>query len=456
MKRVSAVMIGMVLVLSVLTTAHATSYTFTPHGYNCRGINDAGTIVGYYLDGKGWHGFSEETAGVYTTLDYPGISGYTFVYGISSNGVIVGYYRDDKGSDYGFSKTGEVYRSLDYPQATGVNKDGTIVGIIYDKTGYERGFYLLNGTTYAPIDYPGALSTSPTGINDAGTIVGLYEDAIGNFHGFSMRGGTYASIDYPGAIRTVAYGINKAGTIVGSYTNSNTEGSHGFSFDGTTYAPIDHPGAIVGWAMGTVVLGVNDAGVIVGYYNGSSYFVGTPDEPPAHTLTLTKSGKGTGSVTSNPSGIDCGSTCAANYDSGTSVLLTAHGDAGTSVIWSGGCAATTGNGTAASTCSVTMNSNMTLNAAFIKDIDNKVWIDGTTDYYPSLQAAYDAGAASCTLKARALELAPLAFTLDKGKIVNLEGGYDGTYSGNSGGNTTMNGVLTLKNGSLTLEKLIIK
>jgi hypothetical protein len=118
MKRVSAVMIGMVFVLSVLTTAHATSYTFTPHGYNCRGINDAGTIVGYYLDGNGWHGFSEETAGVYSTLDYPGISGFTFVYGISSNGMIVGSYRDDKGSDHGFSKTGEVYRSLDYPQAT--------------------------------------------------------------------------------------------------------------------------------------------------------------------------------------------------------------------------------------------------------------------------------------------------------------------------------------------------
>ena len=38
-------------------------------------------------------------------------------------------------------------------------------------------------------------------------------------------------------------------------------------------------------------------------------------------LSVTKSGAGTGTVTSSPAGIDCGSTCTTNFDSGTTVNL---------------------------------------------------------------------------------------------------------------------------------------
>ena len=41
------------------------------------------------------------------------------------------------------------------------------------------------------------------------------------------------------------------------------------------------------------------------------------------TLTVSKAGKGDGNVTSNPAGIDCGSTCQANFGGGTMVTLTA-------------------------------------------------------------------------------------------------------------------------------------
>ncbi|WP_296702003.1 InlB B-repeat-containing protein [Thiocapsa sp. UBA6158] len=53
-------------------------------------------------------------------------------------------------------------------------------------------------------------------------------------------------------------------------------------------------------------------------------------------LTASKAGEGEGTITSTPSGIDCGSACAANYLLGTSVSLTATPSAGARFDgWSG-------------------------------------------------------------------------------------------------------------------------
>ena len=55
-----------------------------------------------------------------------------------------------------------------------------------------------------------------------------------------------------------------------------------------------------------------------------------------YTLTLTKSGTGSGTVTSFPSGINCGSTCSYQFASGTNVTLTATPDSSSSFGgWSG-------------------------------------------------------------------------------------------------------------------------
>jgi ELWxxDGT repeat protein len=71
-------------------------------------------------------------------------------------------------------------------------------------------------------------------------------------------------------------------------------------------------------------------------------------------LSVVLSGNGT--VTSNPAGIDCGTTCTASFDNGTSVTLTATG-AGFSGWTGGGC-----SGTIA--CIITLNQNTTVTAAF--------------------------------------------------------------------------------------------
>jgi hypothetical protein len=74
-------------------------------------------------------------------------------------------------------------------------------------------------------------------------------------------------------------------------------------------------------------------------------------------LTVTRAG--TGTVTSTPAGIDCGSSCAASFTAGTAVSLTATPAAGWVFMgWSGaGCAGT-------GSCSLTLATSTTVRATF--------------------------------------------------------------------------------------------
>lgn len=75
-------------------------------------------------------------------------------------------------------------------------------------------------------------------------------------------------------------------------------------------------------------------------------------------LVVTRAGSGSGTVTSSPPGIDCGTSCGANYAAGTSVMLAAAA-AANSVFggWSGAC---TGTGS----CLVTMSALREVTATF--------------------------------------------------------------------------------------------
>jgi len=76
-----------------------------------------------------------------------------------------------------------------------------------------------------------------------------------------------------------------------------------------------------------------------------------------NTLTVSKSGSGT--VTSSPAGIDCGSTCSASYPNTTSVTLTAQANTGSTFGgWSGDCSGS------ASTCTLSMSAARNVIASF--------------------------------------------------------------------------------------------
>ena len=81
--------------------------------------------------------------------------------------------------------------------------------------------------------------------------------------------------------------------------------------------------------------------------------------PTQHALTVTKNGAGSGSVTSSPPGIDCGSTCQAQFTTGTKVTLSANPAPGSSFAgWSGGGCSGTGD------CQVTVSSDQSVTATF--------------------------------------------------------------------------------------------
>ena len=77
-------------------------------------------------------------------------------------------------------------------------------------------------------------------------------------------------------------------------------------------------------------------------------------------LTVTRSGVGTGTVTSAPAGINCGTACSATYLDGTAVTLTATpGTLSVLVGWTG-CDSVSGN-----SCTVTMSAGRSVNAEFL-------------------------------------------------------------------------------------------
>lgn len=78
-----------------------------------------------------------------------------------------------------------------------------------------------------------------------------------------------------------------------------------------------------------------------------------------YALSVSTSGAASGTVTSSPSGIDCGATCTASFASGTNVTLTATAGSGAVFAgWSGACSGTS------STCTVGMTSAKSVVATF--------------------------------------------------------------------------------------------
>jgi hypothetical protein len=76
-------------------------------------------------------------------------------------------------------------------------------------------------------------------------------------------------------------------------------------------------------------------------------------------LTLSKSGAGGGTITSNPTGINCGATCSFSYTNNTSVTLTAVSAVGSIFTgWSGDCTGST------ETCTISTNAAKNVLANF--------------------------------------------------------------------------------------------
>jgi PKD repeat protein len=271
MKRVMTIITGIIIVTVTLNAAYAantsypSTYTFTNLGDNYipEGINNAGTIVGFYENGSNNRGFIL-SGGNYTLFDYPG-GNSTNAIRINDDGTIVGIYKDSQGNEHGFTLSNGTPASVDYPgakntYASGINNDGTIVGYYSYDDNVAHGFILKNGT-YTSFDYPGASNTYVSGINYLDNIIGWETGADGRQHGFTLIDGTYTSFDYPGANNTYAADINIGGTIVGWWTYPNGDTSS-FTMLNGVFAPIDIADIRI-----TDAAGINDADTIVGSWS---------------------------------------------------------------------------------------------------------------------------------------------------------------------------------------------
>jgi hypothetical protein len=128
------------------------------------------------------------------------------------------------------------------------------------------------------------------------------------------------------------------------------------SLDGVVWIPYSETGNVSGLRSlafdGRILVAVGDGGKIM---------VSSPALVGEVKLVIEKDGNGTGTVTSSPSKINCGSACSANFTTNSVVTLTATPDPfSTFTGWSGGGCSGTGP------CVVTMDSEKNVAASFIK------------------------------------------------------------------------------------------
>jgi len=104
--------------------------------------------------------------------------------------------------------------------------------------------------------------------------------------------------------------------------------------------------------------------------NGAADYPTCTPTGSSFTLTASKTGSGSGTVSSSPAGISCGANCSASFASGSSVTLSAAPASGSSFSgWSGACSGT------ATSCVVTINAAQSVAAAFTATCSN-----GATNY----------------------------------------------------------------------------
>jgi len=264
----------------------ARSFTFTtldnqadPTFNQLLGINDAGTIVGYFGSGatghpnKGYRLVRPYGQSNYINENYPG-SAQTQVVAINNMHDTAGFWVDGSNKNFGFVAWNGVFTSFRDPhtgtgtvnQVLGLNDAGMAVGFYTDGNGLNHGFELNQATgQFTAVVPTGGSNVTAAGINDNGDVTGFATAASGAVVGFLLRGNTFSEFAFPGAMSTTPFGINKRDQIVGAYIDASGL-THGFLLSNplnhAKWQTIDDPNGI-----GTTLLnGLNDRDELVGFY----------------------------------------------------------------------------------------------------------------------------------------------------------------------------------------------
>jgi len=163
-----------------------------------------------------------------------------------------------------------------------------------------------------------------------------------------------ATVGYSTAIVSFTPGGNGSGTFISYYAACGVNSSQLIYASGTS-SPI----RVTGLTPGAVYSCRVQTRTTVGDSPLSS--ASTPVTPLLATfdLSVSKTGTGTGTIKSSPSGISCGTACSASYASGIVIVLTAIPDNGNVFTgWSGACSNVSG------TCTVIVSEAKSVTATF--------------------------------------------------------------------------------------------
>ena len=170
---------------------------------------------------------------------------------------------------------------------------------------------------------------------------------------------------FAAAPATYVLTVNRVNSLYGSVTsadsliNCGTTCSASYVAGANTVltATTSGGGSFTGWTGCTSTSG--NVCTVVTPASASSV-TATFAAPTSYALTVTKAGTGSGTVTSSPAGIsNCGSTCSANFGTGSTVTLTATAASGSTFSAWSGCTSVSG-----STCTVTMSAAKSVTATF--------------------------------------------------------------------------------------------
>jgi hypothetical protein len=230
----------------------------------------------------------------------------------------------------------------------------------------------INCTSTCNAGFSNGTNVTLTATATSGWVFSGWSGACGGAGGCTVTMSTAQSVTATFTqLSTLAVNITGSGTVTSSPAGISCSSNCSASFASGTQVTLTATAAggwkFNGWSgacsgTGTCSVTMNSAQSVTATFVQLTY-------PLAVSLT------GSGSVTSNPSGITCPSACNASFNSGTQVTLTATPAGSMSFIgWAGACSGT-------GSCSVTMSAAESVSAAFTTGGDppnSRTWVSGAS------------------------------------------------------------------------------
>jgi len=211
---------------------------------------------------------------------FPG-SQFTVPTKINDAGQIVGFYIDAGGKQHGFLLNKGQYSSIDFPgaaatEALAINNWPlpAIAGDYVDAMGKVHGLVCIGGVCL-PVNAAFAANLSITGINDLGEMAGIYDlgGQFGTAQTFGFRGfaGLLTPLNYPNSsispvvTSTLFHALNNKSEIAGTaqIQFSDFLRVDAFLEGGGNFEPLE---AGLDGFLADQALGIDDAGILVGSF----------------------------------------------------------------------------------------------------------------------------------------------------------------------------------------------